>query len=98
MDLFLHPDVTDDYTLAWGHPDIAGIKRMLCGDYDFSEERVEKAMENFCAKAGQKTLEAGFNHMSLADVIHASSGSYQFFINCSLEFWLQLHRSSGVLP
>ena len=38
MDLFLHPDVTDDYTLVWGHPDITGIKKMLCGEYDFSEE------------------------------------------------------------
>jgi flap endonuclease-1 len=60
MDLFLHPEVTDDYTLAWSHPDITGIKKMLCGEYDFSEERVEKAMENFCAKAGQKTLESWF--------------------------------------
>jgi flap endonuclease-1 len=60
MDLFLHPDVTDDYTLVWGHPDITGIKKMLCGDYDFSEERVEKAMENFCVKSGQKTLESWF--------------------------------------
>jgi flap endonuclease-1 len=60
MDLFLHPDITDDYSLVWGHPDIAGIKNMLCGDYDFSRERVEKAMENFCAKAGQKTLESWF--------------------------------------
>ena len=60
MDLFLHPDVTDDYTLVWGRPDIAGIREMLCGDYDFSKERVEKAMENFCAKAGQRTLESWF--------------------------------------
>ena len=60
MDLFLHPEVTDEYTLDWGHPDIAGIKKMLCGEYDFSEDRVEKAMESFCAKAGQKTLESWF--------------------------------------
>jgi flap endonuclease-1 len=60
MDLFLHPEVTDDYTIEWGHPDMAGITNMLCGDYDFSKERVEKAMENFCAKAGQKTLESWF--------------------------------------
>jgi len=60
MDLFLHPEVTDEYTLEWGHPDIAGIKNMLCGEYGFSEDRVEKAMENFCAKAGQKTLDSWF--------------------------------------
>ena len=60
MDIFLHPHVTDEYTLEWGHPDIPGIKKMLCDGYDFSEERVEKAMENFCVRAGQKTLEAWF--------------------------------------
>jgi flap endonuclease-1 len=60
MDLFLHPEVTDEYTLEWGHPDITDIKHMLCGEYGFSEERVEKAMENFCAKAGQRTLESWF--------------------------------------
>jgi flap endonuclease-1 len=60
MDLFLHPEVTDEYALEWGHPDITGIKHMLCGEYGFSEERVEKAMENFCARAGQRTLESWF--------------------------------------
>lgn len=60
MDLFMHPEVTDEYTLEWGHPDITGIKNMLCGEYGFSEDRVEKAMENFCAKAGQKTLDSWF--------------------------------------
>jgi len=60
MDVFLHPDVTDNYTMEWGHPDIDGIKKMLCGEYEFSEGRVEKAMENFCTKAGQRTLESWF--------------------------------------
>jgi len=60
MDLFLHPTVTDDYTLVWGHPDVAGIKKMLCGEYEFSEERVSRALENFTVKAGQKTLEGWF--------------------------------------
>ncbi len=60
MELFLDPLVTDNYTLAWANPDLNGIKKMLCGDYDFSEDRVEKAMENFCVKAGQKTLESWF--------------------------------------
>ena len=60
MELFLYPSVTDDYTLTWAHPDLNGMKEMLCGDYDFSEERVEKAMENFCVKTGQKTLESWF--------------------------------------
>jgi flap endonuclease-1 len=60
MDLFIHPDVTDDYHLVWKHPDIAGIRTMLCNDYDFSEDRVNKALENFTARAGQRTLEGWF--------------------------------------
>jgi flap endonuclease-1 len=59
-DIFLHPSVTDEYALSWGHPDGEGIKKMLCSGYDFSEERVEKALEGFAVKAGQKTLEGWF--------------------------------------
>ncbi len=60
IDMFLHPPVTDDYALAAGHPDPEGIRKMLCDGYDFSEERVNKAMEGFSVKAGQKTLESWF--------------------------------------
>jgi flap endonuclease-1 len=57
IDLFLHPPVTSDYALSWNHPDSEGIKKMLCDGYDFSEERVNKALEAYAVKAGQKTLE-----------------------------------------
>lgn len=60
IDLFLHPAVTDDYTLSWGHPDSEGIRKMLCDGYDFSEDRVNKALEAYAVKAGQKTLESWF--------------------------------------
>ena len=60
MEMFLHPPVTDDYSLAAGHPDPEGIRKMLCDGYDFSAERVDKAMEGFTVKAGQKTLERWF--------------------------------------
>jgi len=60
MEMFLHPPVTDDYSLAAGHPDAEGIRKMLCDGYDFSAERVEKAIEGFTVKAGQKTLEGWF--------------------------------------
>ena len=60
MDLFLSPPVTNDYSLAAGHPDPEGIRRMLCDGYDFSVERVDRAMEGFTVKAGQKTLESWF--------------------------------------
>jgi flap endonuclease-1 len=60
IDMFLHPPVTDDYTLATGHPDPEAIRKMLCEGYDFSEDRINKAMEGFTVKADQKTLERWF--------------------------------------
>jgi flap endonuclease-1 len=60
MEMFLHPPVTNEYSLAAGHPDAEGIRKMLCDGYDFSPERVDKAMEGFTVKAGQKTLESWF--------------------------------------
>ena len=60
IEMFLHPSVTDEYSVAAGHADAEGIRRMLCDGYDFSPERVEKALEGFTAKAGQKTLERWF--------------------------------------
>jgi len=60
MEQFLHPAVTNDYALSWGHADYEGIKKMLCDGYEFSLERVDKALEGFAVKAGQKTLESWF--------------------------------------
>lgn len=60
MEMFLHPPVTDEYSLAAGHMDAEGIRRMLCDGYDFSSERVDKALEGFTVRAGQKTLERWF--------------------------------------
>jgi flap endonuclease-1 len=60
IDMFLHPPVTDDYTLTAGDPDPEAIRKMLCEGYDFSEDRINKAMEGFTVKAGQKTLESWF--------------------------------------
>ncbi|MFA4875919.1 MAG: flap endonuclease-1 [Methanoregula sp.] len=60
IEMFLHPPVTDDYSLAAGHTDPEGIRKLLCDGYDFSLERVNKAMEGFTVKAGQKTLESWF--------------------------------------
>ena len=43
-ELFLKPQVTTDFIIEWGEPDYDGIKDMLCGEHDFSEARVEKAL------------------------------------------------------
>ena len=43
-ELFLKPEVSEDYSVEWREVDYEGVKRMLCDEHDFSEERVEKAL------------------------------------------------------
>jgi len=43
-EFFLHPEFSEDYTLTLGPPDVKGVKDFLCGEFDFSESRVEKAL------------------------------------------------------
>ena len=57
---FLEPPVTDTYTLEWKPPDLDGIEEMLCGEYNFSVERVRKALEGITGQSGQKTLDGWF--------------------------------------
>jgi len=44
-EFFLHPKVTDNYVLVWKNPDVDGIVDFLCGEKDFSEDRVRKALQ-----------------------------------------------------
>jgi flap endonuclease-1 len=60
MEMFLRPPVTDEYSLAAEHPDAETIRKMLCDGYDFSPERVDKAMEGFTVDAGRNPSRAGF--------------------------------------
>lgn len=60
QEFFQNPPVTDDYTLEWKLPDTEGVVEMLCGRYDFSEDRVRNALDKISVKATQKTLDAWF--------------------------------------
>jgi flap endonuclease-1 len=53
-EIFLHPKVTDDYTLEWKEPDMEGIVNFLVREKDFSENRVRKAVEKM--QEGAKEL------------------------------------------
>jgi flap endonuclease-1 len=43
--IFLHPEVNESYDLPWGRLDEEKVKEFLCGEHDFSEERVTSALE-----------------------------------------------------
>jgi flap endonuclease-1 len=44
-DIYLHPAVTDDYSIQFGPPDIDGVIKFLCEERIFSRERVTAALE-----------------------------------------------------
>ena len=61
--LFLHPQVSDEYSVEWKKPDRDGIIRLLCEEHDFSEERVNTAIGNLeksLKEFSQKDLTAWF--------------------------------------
>jgi flap endonuclease-1 len=43
--IYLSPDVTDEYDVAAGEPDRAGIIDFLCGEHDFAKDRVTAALD-----------------------------------------------------
>ncbi len=68
-EIFLHPKVTDNYELAWKEPDMEGLIEFMCGERDFSKDRVRRAYEKMNAgmseiKGKATTLEAWFEHVS----------------------------------
>ncbi|HVL47427.1 MAG TPA: flap endonuclease-1 [Candidatus Thermoplasmatota archaeon] len=63
IEIFLHPPVTDDVTLAWGKADERRVLGLLVGEHAFGEERVKAAVARYQAlhEAGkQRSLDAFF--------------------------------------
>lgn len=48
-EIFLHPNITKQYTLTWDLPDEDAVMKLLCENYKFSENRVKPALEKFNA-------------------------------------------------
>ncbi len=44
-EIFLHPEVTDNYSLDWQEPNVDGTVDFLCHEKDFSEDRVKKSLD-----------------------------------------------------
>ena len=47
--IFLKPEVTDDYTLQWSKSDYETVVKILCDQHQFSRERVESVLDKFLA-------------------------------------------------
>jgi len=62
-EFFLNPEVTTDYKLQWKTPNKSEIKEFLCDTHDFSEARVNNALDRINKKTQktQKTLDKWSN-------------------------------------
>jgi flap endonuclease-1 len=52
-DIYLRPDVTDDYEIKFGPPQTGEIIRFLCDEREFSRERVNAALERAFGSPGK---------------------------------------------
>jgi flap endonuclease-1 len=43
-DIFLNPEVTDNYGIEWKEPDAQRVVDFICRQRDFSEDRVRKTL------------------------------------------------------
>jgi flap endonuclease-1 len=64
-EIFLHPQVTDNYKLEWEEPDVEGVADFLCRQKDFSEDRVRKSLDKMLEgtkkQKGKVSLEKWFS-------------------------------------
>ncbi|MDO5852160.1 MAG: flap endonuclease-1 [Methanobacteriaceae archaeon] len=60
QNIFLKPDVTDDYKLKWNPPKKQKILDYLCGEHDFTEERTISAIKKIQNQTSQTSLEQWF--------------------------------------
>lgn len=62
--VFLSPDVSDNYSIEWKEPKIDEVVQFLCKERDFSEERVRNAVERMVAgmkeREKKRTLDSFF--------------------------------------
>jgi len=63
-EIFLHPNVTDNYKIEWREPKVKDVIDFICRERDFSENRVRKALEKMRKGTeelkGKATLEKWF--------------------------------------
>lgn len=56
--IFLEPNVTDDYEIAWEDPESEEIKEFLCDEHDFSESRIGTGIDRLKKGADERAQES----------------------------------------
>ncbi len=57
-EIFLKPEFTDDYKIEFNPPNTDAITKFLCGEHDFSEERVASALKKIETKLEEKGMQS----------------------------------------
>ena len=56
-ELYLHPEISEEYEVNWSPPDEEGLRRFLCDERGFSPKRVEILISRMRRALGQRRLE-----------------------------------------
>ncbi len=59
-EIFLKPDVTDEYKIEWGRVDDEGVRKVMCDKHSFGVDRINKVLAEVAARqnvATQKSLD-----------------------------------------
>ncbi|MBI5060841.1 MAG: flap structure-specific endonuclease, partial [Candidatus Aenigmarchaeota archaeon] len=49
-----------EYEIKFNEPNEEAVKKILCDEHDFSEERIDSALKKIASSAGQKSLDKWF--------------------------------------
>jgi len=60
FNLFKHPNITKKYNIEFKQFDENKVKKILCDEHDFSEERVENALKRISEVGKEKSLDVFF--------------------------------------
>ncbi len=60
INYFLHPDVTEEYTITKDAANRDKVYELLCEQHGFTRERIEAGLDKIDAKKGQATLDSWF--------------------------------------
>jgi len=59
-EIFLKPDVIDDYKIEWGRVNDEGVRKVMCDKHSFGVDRIDKVLSEIAAKqnvAAQRSLD-----------------------------------------
>lgn len=59
-EIFLKPDVTDDYRIEWGTVNDEAVRKVMCDKHSFGVDRIDKVLSEIAAKqdiAAQRSLD-----------------------------------------